>query len=220
MGIKERRERERERRRQQIMVAAKKVFTNKGFNRATMEAIAQEAELSAGTLYLYFESKEDLRVSLTLSILQFLNMSLDDLIKEEDADPLEKLDKLIEIIYDVYKFDPVNIINMFHLQSSETLKNISPLLLMEIKMLSKKTMEAIAGIFKDGIKKGVFLDRHPVALADILWSIFSGVVLWESSKNIINDNKDYLKQSLGMAFNIFRDGICLEKTEHQRADFA
>ena len=37
MGIHERKEREKERRRQQIMVAAKRVFSMKGFTRATME---------------------------------------------------------------------------------------------------------------------------------------------------------------------------------------
>ena len=51
MGIQERKEREKERRRQQIMVAAKRVFSDRGFNKATMEDIAQEAELSPGTLY-------------------------------------------------------------------------------------------------------------------------------------------------------------------------
>ena len=52
MGIQERKEREKERRRQQIMVAAKRVFSDKGFNKATMEDIAQEAELSPGTAVL------------------------------------------------------------------------------------------------------------------------------------------------------------------------
>ena len=60
MGIQERKERERERRRQQIIVAAKKVFSEKGFNKATMDDIAGEAELSPGTLYLYFKNKEEL----------------------------------------------------------------------------------------------------------------------------------------------------------------
>ncbi|MDJ0990367.1 MAG: helix-turn-helix domain-containing protein, partial [Desulfobacterales bacterium] len=36
------------------MVAAKKVFSIKGFTKTTMEDIAREAELSPGTLYLYF----------------------------------------------------------------------------------------------------------------------------------------------------------------------
>ena len=54
MGIQERKEKERERRRQQIMVAANRVFSDRGFSRATMEDIAREAELSPGTLYLVF----------------------------------------------------------------------------------------------------------------------------------------------------------------------
>jgi AcrR family transcriptional regulator len=36
MGIQERKEREKERRRQQIMVAAKRVFSDKGFNALNM----------------------------------------------------------------------------------------------------------------------------------------------------------------------------------------
>ena len=74
MGIQERKEREKERRRQQIMVAAKRVFTEKGFSSATMEDIAAKAELSAGTLYLYFKSKDELYASLSLRVLQYLNI--------------------------------------------------------------------------------------------------------------------------------------------------
>ena len=58
MGIQERKQRERERRRQQIIVAAKRVFSEKGFSKSTMEDIAREAELSPGTLYLYFKNKD------------------------------------------------------------------------------------------------------------------------------------------------------------------
>ena len=76
MGIQERKERERERRRQQIMVAAKRVFTDKGFSKATMEDIAKEAELSPGTLYLYFKNKDELYASLSLRILQYLMIRL------------------------------------------------------------------------------------------------------------------------------------------------
>jgi AcrR family transcriptional regulator len=43
MGIEERKERERERRRQQIMVAAKRVFSEKGFSKTTMEDISRDA---------------------------------------------------------------------------------------------------------------------------------------------------------------------------------
>ena len=207
MGIQERKEREKERRRQQIMVAAKRVFSDKGFNKATMEDIAQEAELSPGTLYLYFKNKEELYASLSLRILQYLLIRVEHVNEEKDAGPEEKLKSLVDAMYDVYEFDPLIIINMFHLQSSETLKNLSPQLMEEIKVLSRKSLGSIAQIFKEGVDKEIFIERHPVALADTFWALFSGVVLWLTSKKIIDQRKDYLKQTLDVAFEIFRRGL-------------
>jgi AcrR family transcriptional regulator len=211
MGIQERKEREKERRRQQIMIAAKRVFTERGFNKATMEDIAQEAELSPGTLYLYFKNKEELYASLSLRILQYLLIRVEHVIDEKGGGPEQKLNSLIEAMYDVYEFDPLIIINMFHLQSSETLKNLSPELMSEIKDLSRKSLSAIAQIFKSGIEKGLFIDQHPVALADVFWALFSGIVLWLTSKKLIDEHKDYLKQTLDVAFEIFRRGLKTDK---------
>ncbi|MEE4113184.1 MAG: TetR/AcrR family transcriptional regulator [Desulfobacteraceae bacterium] len=207
MGIQERKEREKERRRQQIIIAAKRVFSENGFNKATMEDIAKEAELSPGTLYLYFKNKEELYASLSLRILQYLRIRVTHVNKEAALSPEQKLSALMEAMYDVYDFDPLIIINMFHLQSSETLKNLSESLLEEIKQLSKKSIGAIAKIFEEGMQKGIYVHRHPVALADIFWSMFSGVVLWEASKKIISADKDYLKSTLATAFELFERGI-------------
>jgi len=61
MGIAERRQREKEERREQILDAAENVFfAPGGVDAATMEEIAQAAELSKGALYLYFNSKDEL----------------------------------------------------------------------------------------------------------------------------------------------------------------
>ncbi|MDM8521859.1 TetR/AcrR family transcriptional regulator [Desulfococcaceae bacterium HSG8] len=208
MGIQERKKRERERRRQQIMVAAKRVFSVRGFNKATMEDIAKEAELSPGTLYLYFKNKDELFSSLSIRILQYLNLRLEHLVNDEKefvAD--ERIGELRDIMYDVYEFDPLILINMFHLQSSDTLKNLSPQLLADLKELSRNSLNLMSKIFDEGIKKGDFIDKHPVALADIVWAIFSGVVLWEESKRLIDDDKNYLKETLETAFEIFGRGI-------------
>lgn len=207
MGIQERKERERERRRQQIMVAAKRVFTDKGFSKATMEDIAKEAELSPGTLYLYFKNKDELYASLSLRILQYLMIRLEHVNAEPFDNATNRLMALKEAMYDVYEFDPLILINMFHMQSSETLKNLSPDLLNQIENLSRNSLKVMASIFEEGIRKKEFVDRHPTAVADILWSLFTGIVLWETSKKIINDEKDFLKQTFDTGFEIFSRGI-------------
>lgn len=207
MGIQERKERERERRRQQIIVAAKRVFSERGFSKATMEDIAKEAELSPGTLYLYFKNKDELYASLSLRILQYLIIRLEHVNTNTDLDPEEKLNAMNDAMFDVYEFDPLIIINMFHLQSSETLKNLSQDMLLEIESLSRKSLNTIAAIFQEGMEKSFFINKHPIALAGIYWSIFSGVILWESSKTIINEEKDYLRETLKTAFDIFSKGV-------------
>ena len=72
MGIEERKEREKKQRRRQLIDAAEKVFAAKGFSGATIENIAEEAELSPATLYLYFKNKDELYASLNLKMLEVL----------------------------------------------------------------------------------------------------------------------------------------------------
>jgi AcrR family transcriptional regulator len=213
MGIQERKERERERRRQQIMVAAKRVFSVKGFSKATMEDIAKEAELSPGTLYLYFKNKDELYASLSLRILQYLLIRLEHVNAEPDLTPDQMIESLKETMYDVYEFDPLILVNMFHLQSSEALKNLTPELLSEIKELSQNSLNAMAKIFEKGINNGDFVKKKPLLFSNIVWALFSGIVLWDESKKIFNEESNSLKETLEIAFDIFSQGI--KKTERR-----
>lgn len=53
-----------EARRAQILDAAARVFAEKGFHRATTREVAEEAGLSEGTIYYYFDSKTALVVGI------------------------------------------------------------------------------------------------------------------------------------------------------------
>ncbi len=71
-----RRERHAAERKMQIITAAANLFAEKGFHRTTTRDIADEADISEGTLYNYFDSKDDL-------LLDIMDM-LDDLPSEAD----------------------------------------------------------------------------------------------------------------------------------------
>ena len=60
MGVVERKEREKIQRRNTIIDAAEAIFFKQGIENASMDEIAQAAELSKGTVYLYFKSKDEL----------------------------------------------------------------------------------------------------------------------------------------------------------------
>ncbi len=207
MGIQERKQREKERRRQQILIAAKRVFAQKGISKATMEDIATEAELSPGTLYLYFRNKDELFSSLTIRILQYLNIRLEHVANaEKDQSTDQRLQTLKEVMYDVYQFDPLMLVSMFHLQSSDTIKNLSPQLITDIQTLSQNAIRLIANLFQEIDRKDM-ADLSPETIADVLWSMFSGIVLLEESKKMISDDSSYLQKTLDTAFEIFGRGI-------------
>ena len=80
MSTTSRKEREKERNREQILTAADEVFRRKGYQGTTMEQVADEAEFSKGTLYLYFGSKFALFAELSNRVLskvlaEFKNIS-------------------------------------------------------------------------------------------------------------------------------------------------
>ena len=206
MGIEERKEREKKMRRQQIMDAAKKVFAAKGFGGATMDNIAEEAEFSPATLYLYFKNKDDLFASLNLRMLQHLINKMEN-VRDKELSPEKRMEALAKALYEVYLTDPVNVVNVLRFQSKERLRNLSPELSSQISEYTKIYMSAVAQIFEDGVRDGDFLDRHPIAFADIVWSLFSGLVLWEDTKKGLNSGRDFLRPTLELALEVIGRGI-------------
>ncbi len=65
----EERKTRREERRRAILDAAMKIFSAKGYSAATIRAIAREAGVAEGTIYLYFSGKRDLLLGLYRSLI-------------------------------------------------------------------------------------------------------------------------------------------------------
>jgi len=204
-------------RRRQILDAAKRVFHTRGFSSATIEDIAKEAELSPAALYLYFKNKDDIYVSLNLQLLEYLSGRLESLHQEKGIGPEEKIAALKDLFNDVYRFDPLILINLFHLQASDGLKNLPTKRVAQLNALAGRSLRSLAMIFDRGKTEGRFDDYPSIALADIVWIIFTGAVLWEESKRMINPDKDYLKSTLNIAIDIFRKGIARSRTGQQPA---
>jgi TetR/AcrR family fatty acid metabolism transcriptional regulator len=86
----------REQKRQRILRAAIDVFASKGYFAARMTDIAEAAKVADGTLYLYFEGKEHLLMSVFDSVLGRFIERLDGEIEKID-DPIDKLSIMIRL---------------------------------------------------------------------------------------------------------------------------
>lgn len=93
MGIAERKEREKQQRKEEIIKAAEDVFFSRGFEHSTMDDIAAKAELSKGTLYLYFKSKEMLHVEVARRAIILLNTFTSKAAEQVDS-AIEKLGQM------------------------------------------------------------------------------------------------------------------------------
>ena len=92
MGTKERRAREKEQLRRQILVAARELFVDEGYENVSMRKIANKIEYSPTTIYLYFKDKADLLDSVCQETLLNLLNTLEQL-KNDKNDPVETLRK-------------------------------------------------------------------------------------------------------------------------------
>jgi len=207
MGIQDRKKREKNLRCQQIQRAAKELFLLKGFNSTTIEDIAKKAELSPATIYLYFKSKDELFASLNFITLQYLVDEMKKVYDNKSLSPKEKMLKFKEGMYKTYKYDPLMLRNIMHIQLEDTLSVISEELINKLNSLSQKGMSMIAEVYEEGVRQGKFIKGHGMAHADIMWGIFTGLLLWEESKRRLNPKKDFLRPTLDRAFDIFCRGI-------------
>jgi AcrR family transcriptional regulator len=100
-----RRERERTARREAILDAAQELIASEGYYGLRMDAVADAAELSKGTLYLYFENKDALCAAVATRLidtfLPFLQGALDDAESGLDA-----IRALLHAYYDFTQENP------------------------------------------------------------------------------------------------------------------
>jgi AcrR family transcriptional regulator len=82
-----------EARRAEILEAAWKCFTEKGFHNTTMQDIYQATNLSPGAVYNYFSSKEDIVVA---SVKEFSNWSVSSLTSLISENPDKSIIKVIQ----------------------------------------------------------------------------------------------------------------------------
>ena len=78
MGTNERREREKGLRREAIVDSARTLFFEKGFRDTTIDDIARSTELARGTIYLYFENKEEIFAAIMEEGLAILHRLIRD----------------------------------------------------------------------------------------------------------------------------------------------
>ena len=133
-----------------IIEAATKVFAKKGFFQAKVSEIAREAKIADGTIYIYFENKDDILISL---FEEQMKSVIDNMVMRisEQVNPSKKLERFA----------------LAHLQLIEQNKDMAEIIQVEVRQSSKFMKEYknekfaqyldLIGVFiREGQEKKIF----------------------------------------------------------------
>ncbi len=185
MGIAERREREKEKRKNDIVNAAERVFFEKGHENATMDDVANEAELSKGTLYLYFKNKEDLYLAIHLRGNKILHSLFKKAVKNKKTG-IEKTRSIGKTYVEFFIKYPKYFNAMLYYESHDIDFADQDSVAAECLIEGKSTLELLIESIVIGIKDGsIRSEIDPVKTALNLWGQTTGVLQIASLKEKI-----------------------------------
>ncbi|MEA2008084.1 MAG: TetR/AcrR family transcriptional regulator [Chloroflexota bacterium] len=186
-----------EERKNQIMEAAQKIFSKLGFHKARMSDIAQEADLSKGSLYWYFKSKNEIIINVLDNIFEAELKSLQPLI---DADSLatEKLhtytDRVINDMKSMLKWMPLAYDFVALAFRQETVQ-------IAIRKYYNAHMNTLTPIIQQGLDSGEFTAPNAEDAAIALGAIMEGVaLLWVYDSESIDIEK-HIRSSVQIMLN-------------------
>ena len=213
MGIPERKEREKEHRKEEIIDAAQKVFFEKGLLSSTMDDIAEAAELSKGTLYIYYKSKEDLYLAVMMRGTRRLYEMFQRVIETRDV-TLKKLMKIGDAYAEFSRTLP-NYFRMFHFfQTPHFHKQVSEEVREVCSLDQKKLWDLVIGLINRAIEENLIRSElNPVELTIILWSSATSLMLRIDNENDIWKDRMHidLTETLNLSNSLLWHAMLTEK---------
>jgi AcrR family transcriptional regulator len=174
-------------RKNELLSAARTIFAKKGFHDATIDEIADAAQVAKGTVYLYYKSKKDLYLQALRFGIEVLNQQL----KDRAAEPGSFEEKLRRLSAAKIEFFEENR-DFFRILYSELGKLPShPAALPFIKDLYFAQSKIFQRLLQEGMKRrevrNVNVEKAAFAITDLTRSVTTQRVLGCSKSSIESD---------------------------------
>lgn len=189
MGTKERKEREMLIRKNDIIDASERVFFKKGIQQSTMDEIAKEAEFSKRTIYVYFQSKDQIYYEIMLRAFRVLNNMIEKNLKSnESTTSIEKIKIIAKTFIEFSRSQPNYFKVIVDYENQESDFNNQDKVITECYKEGEKSLNILKEIISQGIEEGSILEDININYTIvILWSSIAGVF------NVIVKKESYLR---------------------------
>ena len=207
MGLLERRGKEKDYRKNLILKSARTLFFEKGFNNVTVDEIAKFSELGKGSIYLCFNSKEEIYAQILLNDIEDFNQQVYVLLNKKKI----AADLLVEFsnIYVDFFFNDgelFRILMTYMLQPAKM--NLTEKLNSQILTANARSIDVIGKILKLGVSSKEFSANINLKQnQNAIWGLLNGIIsLYIFSGSPIK-RRERINSTIKLALEVFIKGF-------------
>lgn len=182
--------------REQILQAAEKRLWHYGFKKTTIDEIAADAGVAKGTVYLYFENKEDIYCAIVSQYKGQVLAEQEEIAQAGDLSALEKLRRMLKLpvmtAYSVCVKTP---------QAMEMIVAIRPHLADRLQPLIEREEELVTQVVEEGVRNGEFEPSDPKKTAITLKLMTLAFLPPEPHRYVADNVEDELDRIIDLAYH-------------------
>jgi len=175
-----------------IIKAAREVLLKQGYRSMSLRTIARKIGVSATSIYLHFEGKDDLVHKLMEKTIARLNNKLENEVDRYE-DPIKKLEALARKYVDFALNQPREY-QIIYLISSDEMTRYPK----EKFRKARRGYEIVTQVLQEGVESGLLSESKPRMAAYTFWAQLHGVMSVVLSKrlDVKIDRQEFIEESI------------------------
>lgn len=192
---------EKEKKRKTILQAARTVFAERGYDASTLDDIALRAGFAKGTIYLYFNSKEELFLSLMEEeIGRFVGIVKK--VKSAQGCPSHRLSSLVQEVLTHLEAHK-DFFRIFTPEQGGLTEKHHPELRRRILPKYRRVLSLTSSLIREGIREREIRKSDPLTLAHALTGLVNAMV----GRWILEGCRGSLMKYSKIIVSVFFDGV-------------
>ncbi|MFP4020561.1 MAG: TetR/AcrR family transcriptional regulator [Halanaerobium sp.] len=179
-----------------ILNSAFQLFSKNNYHTVSMTEIANGAEISKGTLYWHFDSKEDLFREIAVNGMDYFYNLFQDIAMEEKSSE-EKIRSLIKCVLETLA-EHINMLDVFR----NNVELISSDFKDVIDAKHQNNVKVVTKIIKQGIAEGLIKSENPADIATMILS-----VLFTPHTKELLDDAEKVEKKIDFVHDFIMNGI-------------
>lgn len=184
-----------------ILDAADHLLARYGYKKMTIDDLAREVGVGKGTIYLHFNSKEEVALSRIDRVIERLKAELKKLARSDES-VVTRLHRML-MLRVIYRFDSVQ-----HYTESinHVMAAIRPALLERRKRYFEAEARILAEVLKEGRRAGDFFFKDPLATARALLTATNSLLPYSLSPKELGE-RDSLEEQTARIVDLLLSGL-------------